>query len=88
MNYLIANRAYESDRSSFRVWGDVNQLLAFRACPFFAGVDLSDSNTLAATLAVEFHPGRLVRYEPDAFTLGAFHLPACELVANVDFLTA
>jgi hypothetical protein len=88
MNYLIAHRAYESDHGSFRMKGNVNQLPAFRAYPFFAGVNLIDSYGLAATVAMEFHLGRFIGYEPDAIAFGAVNLPACEFVADVDFLTA
>jgi hypothetical protein len=87
MNYLIANRAYQSNHCPFRMSGDVDYLLTFRAFAFFAGVNLVDSNGLAATVTVEFHLGRLVGYEPYAFALGAVNLPAGELVADVDFLT-
>ena len=88
MNYLIANCTYKSDCRTFRMRGDVNQLLTFWALPFFAGVNLSGTNLLAATLAMEFYLGRLIRYNSNAFALRAFHLPAGELVADVDFLTA
>ncbi len=76
MYCLIANRTYKSDRRSFLTRGNVNELLTFWAFPFFAGVNLSGSNPLAATLAVEFYLGRLIRYKPDAIALGAFNLPA------------
>jgi len=68
--------------------GDVNQLLTFWAFPFLAGVNLGDSNRLAATAAMEFYHGRLVGYDSNAFALGAVNLPAGEFVANVDFLAA
>ena len=87
MNYLIANRAYQSDHRPFRMRGNVNQLLAFWAYAFLAGINLVDSNGLAATVTVESHLGRLVGYEPYAFALRAVNLPAGELVAYVDFLT-
>ena len=88
MNYLIANRAYQSDHRPFRMRGDVNQLLAFRAYAFLASVNLVDSNGLAATVTVESHLGRFVGYEPDAFALGAVNLPADELVADTNYFTA
>jgi hypothetical protein len=66
--------------------GDVNQLLAFRAIAFFAGVNLAGSNPLAAIFAVEFHLWRLFRHDPDFFALGAFDLPARELFAGIDHL--
>ena len=88
MNYLIANRAYKSDHCSFRVRGDVDYVPAFRAYTFFAGVNLLDPHGLAAMVAVEFHLGRLVGHEPDAFALGAVNLHAGQFVADVDFYTA
>ena len=88
MDYLVANRAYQSDHSSFRVRGDVDELFAFRAYAFLSGVNLLDPNGLAATVAVEFYFGRFVGYEPDAVALGAVYLPAGKLVADVDFLAA
>jgi hypothetical protein len=92
MNCLIANRAYKSDHPGtfgrpFLKSGNDNQLLTFWALSFFAGVNLSDSNLLAATLAVEFYLGRLIRYNSNAFALRAFHLPAGELVLDTDYLT-
>ena len=67
--------------------GYVNKILTIGTFPFFAGVNLSDSNPLAAALAVEFYPGRLIRYDSDAFALSAFHLFACELVVDTDLFT-
>jgi hypothetical protein len=64
-----------------------NRLLAIWAYPFFAGVNLSGSNTVAATFAVEFYLRRLIRHNSNAFALGAFDLPALELVLHIDFLT-
>ena len=87
MYRLIANRAYKSNRSSFRMSGDIDYLLTFRAFAFFAGVNLSDFNPLAAAFAVKFHLGRLFRYDPDSFALGAFDLPAREFFADTDYLT-
>jgi len=76
MYRFIANRAYKSDCGSFRMSGDVDYFLTFGAFSFFAGVNLIDSNPLATTFAVEFHLGRLFRYDPDSFALGACDLPA------------
>jgi len=56
-------------------WND-NNLLTFWAFGFFPGVNLSDTNLLAAILAVEFYLDRLIRYKSDAFALGALDLPA------------
>ena len=84
---LIANRAYKSDCSPFRMRGDVDYLLTFGAFSFFAGVNLSDFNRLAATLAVELHLGRLFRYDPDFLALGAFDLPAREFFADTYHLS-
>jgi hypothetical protein len=67
--------------------GDVDYLLTFGAFAFLAGVDLGNFNRLAAAFAVEFHPGRLFRYYPDSFALGALDLPAREFLADTDYLT-
>jgi hypothetical protein len=67
--------------------GDVDYLLTLRAFAFLAGVNLSDPNPLAATFAVKFHFGRLFRYDPDFFALGAFDLPAREFFADIYHLT-
>jgi len=88
MNYLIANRAYQSDHCPFRMRRDINKLLAFRTYTFFAGVNLFDPNGLAATVTVKLHLGRLVGYESNAFALGTINLPACERIADIDYLTA
>ena len=87
MYRLVANRAYKSDCGSFRMSGDVDQLLTFGAFAFFTGVNLGDFNSLAATFTVEFHLGRLFRYDPDSFALGAFDLSARELLADTYHLT-
>lgn len=87
MYRLITNRAYKRDSGPFRVSGNVDYLPTFRAFSFFAGVNLSDFNPLAAAFAVKFHLGRLFRYDPDSFALGAFDLPAREFFADTNYLT-
>jgi len=56
--------------------GDVDNFLTFRAFAFFAGVNLSNFNRLAATFAVESHLWRFFGYDPDSFALGTLDLSA------------
>ena len=74
---LVAHRAYNIESlgpvsRAFVRRGDDNWILAFRALAFLAGVDLRNSNTLAAVLAVELYLIRVVRYNARLAALRTF----------------
>ena len=93
MYYLIADRTYEGDypgifARSCQMRGNDDYLVTSWAFCLFSGVNLSDANLLSAIPAVEFYLERLIRDNSNTFALGAFDLPARELVAGIDSFTA
>jgi hypothetical protein len=89
---LIAHRACKTNhacafgRNCVSGWNN-NWILTFGAFAFLAGVNLRNTNALAAVLAVELYLLGIIGYKAYTAALGAFYSLARVLVMNTEFLT-
>lgn len=67
--------------------GNDNRILTFRAFAFLAGMNLRNTDTLAATIALELYLVRIIRYYTYAAALRAFNSLTGVFILNTEFLT-